>query len=498
MRCRNCDYPLWNIRTRQCPECGTDFAPSEYVFVPNSVRFCCQHCDQVYYGIDSTGHIEPRQFTCVNCQRDIDMDEMVLRPAVGVDDAATQVDRMPWFDRHRTGTAKAWFHTIGYAMTKPDNLIRSVSRDQPAAGAWLFMFLTNLIFQIVGTGIPMTIALVAVWLIGQNVQGMGGLTALAFQQTWWQLPLAIFLLAGVPVVWMWLTHLLLSSVGAASEPMRRTAHCIYYSSPANALSAIPCGDCTQLAGKIWWMVSAILMVKTAHRCSGGKASFAVITGAVLSWGVAIGGAMVLGFLMMGLSFSSGQMNAMELNMTGPMRAPIVAGGLQNYATEHAGRTPRHALELVVDAGLGVNIFSIVTPESTILIEDKTLEQFALLTPVEQREVVDRLNAAQPDELVAHRFGDIIFTYHGIDVRSADQKLWLFVIWPPPMNTDSGSTGRITICQGDATTIQIKPSQFAEELARQNRWRNAASLPPLPENLLDLAMNQTVPAMENAE
>lgn len=27
MRCKRCDYPLWNLRDRKCPECGKPFAP---------------------------------------------------------------------------------------------------------------------------------------------------------------------------------------------------------------------------------------------------------------------------------------------------------------------------------------------------------------------------------------------------------------------------------------------------------------------------------------
>ena len=30
MRCKTCDYPLWNLTTRVCPECGTPFLPSQF------------------------------------------------------------------------------------------------------------------------------------------------------------------------------------------------------------------------------------------------------------------------------------------------------------------------------------------------------------------------------------------------------------------------------------------------------------------------------------
>ena len=84
MRCRTCDYPLWNLKTRQCPECGSQFSPVEYDFRPNTVRFCCPHCEQAYYGTDSRGHLEPRSFACVTCGEHLSMREMVLLPAEGL------------------------------------------------------------------------------------------------------------------------------------------------------------------------------------------------------------------------------------------------------------------------------------------------------------------------------------------------------------------------------------------------------------------------------
>ncbi|QKK09883.1 MAG: hypothetical protein HND58_18155 [Planctomycetota bacterium] len=86
MNCRHCSYPLWNLRSGQCPECGTGFAPSEFRFAKNSVCFCCPHCDQRYFGTGPDGHLEPRRFVCVGCGQQIEMDTMVLHPADGLDE----------------------------------------------------------------------------------------------------------------------------------------------------------------------------------------------------------------------------------------------------------------------------------------------------------------------------------------------------------------------------------------------------------------------------
>ena len=101
MRCKGCDYPLWDIAARACPECGLPFRPSDYEFAINSVRFCCPHCHQSYYGTGQKGLLVPSRFHCVSCARLVDLDEMVVLPREGVPESVSIPDRMPWLERHR-------------------------------------------------------------------------------------------------------------------------------------------------------------------------------------------------------------------------------------------------------------------------------------------------------------------------------------------------------------------------------------------------------------
>ncbi len=103
MQCRNCEYRLWGVKGRECPECGTPFAPSQYEFVPNSIRFCCPHCNQEYYGTGPQGHLEPAEFVCVQCGQAVGMDDMVLFPATGLDEEQTRVEPLPWLNRGKIG-----------------------------------------------------------------------------------------------------------------------------------------------------------------------------------------------------------------------------------------------------------------------------------------------------------------------------------------------------------------------------------------------------------
>ena len=121
MRCRTCDYRLWNLPSRQCPECGTPFLPTDYEFVPNSVQFCCPHCHQAYYGTDEHGHLAPVEFDCVSCSNRIHMDDMILLPTAGLEEEQTRVEQMPWLDRARRGVVRAWLSSVGMALVAGDH-----------------------------------------------------------------------------------------------------------------------------------------------------------------------------------------------------------------------------------------------------------------------------------------------------------------------------------------------------------------------------------------
>src|SRR5262245_20410546 len=108
MHCKQCNYPLWNLTARTCPECGAPFNPSDFEFVPNSVRFCCPNCRLAYYGTSPKGHLIPHVFNCLGCEERITMDSCVLLPAEGVVDDETKPEIHPWHDARRRWTIGGW------------------------------------------------------------------------------------------------------------------------------------------------------------------------------------------------------------------------------------------------------------------------------------------------------------------------------------------------------------------------------------------------------
>ena len=247
MRCKSCDYPLWNLKARQCPECGTPFRPSEFEFLLNSVQFCCPHCNQSYYGTGEKGHLVPPAFDCVSCRRHIHMDEMIVLPTEGVEEDQTKANTMPWLERRSKGAIKAWFSTVGRALVAPGRLIGSVPNDSSVGSAVWFALFTNALIYFVGMIslmiFPLILALSMSATTGPGggpmgpgpprgasmaigmVAGMGGFGVIAF------VAVSAFMLVTAVVA-----HGLLRLTGPTESTIGRTFHAICYSSGANAAS----------------------------------------------------------------------------------------------------------------------------------------------------------------------------------------------------------------------------------------------------------------------
>ena len=161
MRCRNCDYPLWNLPARACPECGDPFAPSEFEFKPGAVKYCCPDCQQEYYGTSRKGHLRPSSFECVQCKRQLEMDEMVLLPAEGWDERVVVSHSAPW-TRQDIGHVRRWFATVGWSYVRPGDLIAGIPVDKGLGQSWAFMTITQLLVGLIGFALPIVVIIILV------------------------------------------------------------------------------------------------------------------------------------------------------------------------------------------------------------------------------------------------------------------------------------------------------------------------------------------------
>lgn len=284
MHCRNCDYPLWNIPARQCPECGDPFLPSDYEFKPGAVKFCCPDCSQQYYGTSFKGHLRPREFDCVECGRHLDMDEMTLLPAEGWDERSVGSATAPWV-RPGAGLFKRWFATVGWSYVNPRGLIAGVPLDSGARGAFGFFVITQCLVGLVGVILPIIVFTIIFGLTAGRGPGVAGFGASVI--------LALLLISGtifLAVLWGLLIHGTLVVTGGAAHPLGRTQASVFFASGTLGVQAIPCLGpyCLGYIVGIWWVVSTIIMVMESQKVSGLRASLAVLWPPFLAVAVSVG------------------------------------------------------------------------------------------------------------------------------------------------------------------------------------------------------------------
>ena len=479
MRCEVCDYPLWNIRDRVCPECGSPFKPSDFEFIINAVRFCCPHCGQDYYGTGDRGHLTPSEFDCVRCGRHVQMDEMVLRPTEGVMEEQTRVDEMPWLDRGKSGRFKAWFRTVTRSMIAPGRLMRTVPEGASGWSALIFAVVTMLVVSMINAAPILLIALIPMSISGARGSASPGRMALSGVFAL-GIPTAIALIGGLILMFLWTgaTHLILRLIARPAAGLGRTFQAICYASGANIISAIPCLGV--YFGWIWWVVSAVLMVKEGQKVSGARASLAVLAFPATALVVGIGLYAWFVFWALSMSASGG--------LTSTSGVQSVATALQDWAQDHDGAYPDHAIRLVQE-GL-ISAASLLdptgsTPMLSVPVGSTTLDNFEAMTGEEQAAVAQEAVDALPPNVVAYRLGDVVFTYPGIDGADPDPGLWILVRWPDPdHNPINPATESWVIVKADGTTSSYRfsglaASPMAAKLEQQNLLRKRLGLPPLP-------------------
>lgn len=471
MQCRQCEYTLWEIHGRVCPECGHPFKPSEYEFTPNTVRFCCPHCDQSYYGTDDNGHLVPRAFRCVKCAADIEMDEMVLSPAHNVPAQVVMLNtKNPWERRRGFGFFRAWFSTVTMALLKPAQLMRQTSPRASLLGALWFAVFSNILYFVIGSGLGFIAIMIFAGAMTSQAPMAAGL--------WFSL-LVMSIFGGVALVlgiliWGLVAHTILRITGGTRHGVNRTLLALCYSSGANALHAVPIiGFYLFALSWVWWAVSATLMLREGQRVSGLRAAIAAVAPPLIGMIVLIGGF----YLMMIRPLAS-----YRTNFGGAAQIPLVTDAL--VAAMQTGQTPLHAAALVADGRIGA--YDLVTDDSnsypdTISIGALTLEEVEAASLLNAEAAVRVAAAALPADVVAHRVGDFVFTYHGIDIANPDHAdRWIVICWPDP-DVNPAIASRHFVWIGDATGMEtVRMEQdFQSSLDDENQARRDCGLPEIP-------------------
>jgi len=248
MNCKSCQYPLWNLPGRACPECGAPFLPSLFEFVPNSIRFCCPHCRTTYYGTDAKGHLVPSAFVCVGCSQPISMDVCVLLPTQGVAEEQTKPEMFPWFQPGKRWRIGSWATMMVRALFMPDRLAKSIPPEAPMG--FLFALGTTTVTQW---------GSILIFMIPPLFMAAGQARGMMVAVGWMLLMIAGGAVSNAValILWIIVAHGVLLITGGTTQGIRRTGHAFCYTAPALLPSGIPClGFYLGLVLMPWWCVSA--------------------------------------------------------------------------------------------------------------------------------------------------------------------------------------------------------------------------------------------------
>lgn len=266
LNCKTCNYALWNVRARLCPECGSPFAVRDFVFNPNAVQFKCPHCEQSYYGTDAqNGHLIPPDFDCVRCQTHISMDEMVLTPTEGVSEQQTVGALHPMHTPHR-GFFRRWLATVGMSCFTPTRLIKVTDITRDTRVAIKFFLATVLISSMIGVGS----IYVLVSMIGMRARLSDALQLL------------VGYIVGVGVVclatliWNSVVHLLVVATGPG-KGIERTVQCVCLASGPLVLTSVPLLS-FHLApiAVLWWIINVAVILTEGHKISPWRSMLAAV------------------------------------------------------------------------------------------------------------------------------------------------------------------------------------------------------------------------------
>lgn len=476
MRCRRCNYALWNIEARACPECGEPWRPGDFDFAPGTVHFLCPRCRRAYPGRDERGHPAPSRFACTQCGAAIELDQMILAPAPGLREQDTRPGPMPW--RHREGgVIAAFIRTVGLAMVAPHRLIRGVPPSAPAGEALAFGLVTLLVAHVTGGALPL-LAYQAwswfswgiydwIWEVGWNAT---------------YLVLMPFGVAGLIPLWALSAHLFLRLTGGARHPLDRTFHAFGYGAAAAWMAALPCLGTA--AGAAWGIASATVMLAVGQRVHPVRAILAV-------WVLPLCAALLFGGTALMAWWASSASRGPGFAATpGTMAIETVGSSLTDWSLPGG---PGHAAELMLSGDLDAYWPAAATWSSpfcqpgtkttpaSIPLGGTTIERVLAMSRREQMALIESVREAAPGNLVAHRLGDFVFTYHGAMIDSDDVEVWLVVMLPDPdANGPPAPDDPVQIFAADYGVREIAYAELAAELKDQNDYRGDLGLPPLPD------------------
>ncbi|MBX3357178.1 MAG: YIP1 family protein [Phycisphaeraceae bacterium] len=399
----------------------------------------------------------------------------MLLPTEGLVEEQTQVDVVPWLDRKRRGRLVGWITTVGLALGMPRRLAGAIPVGRGTGAALGFLVVTSFVYLAIGLAVP-ALAMAALTVAAGQ---FGALVLLL---------IGPLLLIVAMVLWALCTHLILALTGGTPRGVSGTLACACYASGANVLLAIPCLSFYMIPlAWIWSAIALSIMLIVAQRVSALRGILAAVIPPLL---LVLTGVGLVGFA---IWTTTQQVAAMAATQSGSVAATMaieaVTDGIMEFVEDNEGSLPPHGVALVADRHLSISdLYSSGMPAAPDrMVAGVDLIDLVTMSQSDKTAAVERAAGMLPDGVIAHRVGDVVFAYHGIDMvdEATDPRLWICVLVP-----ESGAgpaTLRIIrrmvmVGRVDGQTEGFSSDSWPEQLNLQNALRAKHGLAPLPDPL----------------
>jgi len=279
-------------------------------------------------------------------------------------------------------------------------------------------------------------------------------------------------------VWTAVTHGVLLVTGPLTKSIGRTFHAMAYSAGCLVLICVPCfGLYFSFIPSLWWMISAMVMITIAHDIPAWRGIVATGTFPVLAF---------LGFVGLIVIAAINDNNSMAT--FAPARTTTAAvkvnGNLTNFLAANNGEYPLFGLETIDGDFTQLSKFTTedsATEPDVVMIGDDSLVDLMQLPQGRLAEHLRRIGEAMPDDVIAHRVGDFVFTYHGMSTPPACGSLWTLVLLPDgEMFLNGVQQANIRTVNADGMIETYTSTNIGAALQAQNKLRELYGLPELPD------------------
>lgn len=289
MRCKGCNYELWNLPPGDCPECGKPWRFEDFQFRREFVQFLCPHCDRSYPGAYIASLASPHAFTCTGCQSAIELGQMCARPAEGTDGSQAMQQHFVWSDRRQVGRWRAFWRVIGYSLGTPSRIGNTMTQKRNLRGALWFSFLCLISTSLnCGSGLLVTLLLPNFIVIRSQAPSA---SAEIFTKV---LGVFAFSVAGVLaqqlffLVWGLITHAVIRITGRSHHALGHTLSATQYCAGTFIICAVPiCGFYFPLISLVWMAVAMVSALAALHKISRWRTAFAVLAPPVVMISVSV-------------------------------------------------------------------------------------------------------------------------------------------------------------------------------------------------------------------